>query len=221
MASNQGVGPAGQARSRSEVTKVVVASLIGTTIEWYDFFLYGTAAALVFNKLFFPKADPLVGTMLAFTTYALGFFARPVGGVVFGHYGDRIGRKAMLVLTLMMMGLATFAIGLLPTYATLGIWAAVILTLLRLIQGFALGGEWGGAVLIVAERDRDRRGFWASWPQAGAPNCGHEVMKPRFLLVCAHSIASSTAPPHSPPTPMPWIRRSSVRMTAPQMPIES
>jgi metabolite-proton symporter len=155
---------------RREVTKVVAASVIGTTIEWYDFFLYGTAAALVFNKLFFPGSDPLVGTMLAFTTYALGFLARPLGGVVFGHFGDKIGRKGMLVLTLLMMGLATFAIGLLPTYATLGVSAAVILTLLRLIQGFALGGEWGGAVLMAAEfGGTRRRGLRASWPQAGVP----------------------------------------------------
>jgi metabolite-proton symporter len=165
-----GAGGTEQRASRADVTKVVVASLIGTTIEWYDFFLYGTAAALVFNKLFFPGSDPLVGTMLAFTTYALGFLARPIGGVVFGHFGDKIGRKSMLVLTLMMMGGATFAIGLLPTYATLGIWAAGLLTLLRLIQGFALGGEWGGAVLMAAEYGGEgRRGLRASWPQAGVP----------------------------------------------------
>jgi metabolite-proton symporter len=170
MATNHDVETAGPARGRSEVTKVVVASLIGTTIEWYDFFLYGTAAALVFNKLFFPGSDPLVGTMLAFTTYALGFLARPLGGIVFGHYGDRIGRKAMLVLSLLVMGLATFAIGLLPTYATLGVWAAVVLTVLRLVQGFALGGEWGGAVLMAAEfGGRGRRGLRASWPQVGVP----------------------------------------------------
>jgi metabolite-proton symporter len=169
--STNPTGPAvGQAGSRGEVTKVVVASLIGTTIEWYDFFLYGTAAALVFNRLFFPGSDPLVGTMLAFTTYALGFLARPLGGVVFGHYGDRIGRKAMLVLSLLMMGVATFAIGLLPTYATLGVWAALLLTLLRLVQGFAIGGEWGGAVLMASEFGGERRrGLRASWPQVGVP----------------------------------------------------
>jgi metabolite-proton symporter len=170
MAIGVGVQQAGRTGGRSEVTKVVVASLVGTTIEWYDFFLYGTAAALVFNRLFFPGSDPLVGTMLAFTTYALGFLARPLGGIVFGHYGDRIGRKTMLVLSLVMMGVATFAIGLLPTYATLGIWAAVVLTLLRLVQGFALGGEWGGAVLMAAEfGGRNRRGLRASWPQVGVP----------------------------------------------------
>jgi metabolite-proton symporter len=155
---------------RKGLTKVVVASVIGTTIEWYDFFLYGTAAALVFNRLFFPAADPLTGTMLAFTTYALGFVARPLGGIVFGHFGDRIGRKRLLMASLLMMGAATFAIGLLPTYQTIGYAAPLLLTLLRLVQGFAVGGEWGGAVLMAAEYgDARRRGFWAGWPQAGVP----------------------------------------------------
>jgi metabolite-proton symporter len=142
--------------------------MIGTTIEWYDFFLYGSAAALVFNKLFFPSFDPFVGTLLAFATYAVGFVARPLGGIVFGHFGDRIGRKKLLMLSLVMMGLATVLIGLLPTYAAIGIWAPVGLIVLRLVQGFAVGGEWGGAVLMAAEHgDARRRGFWASWPQAG------------------------------------------------------
>ncbi|WP_030544151.1 MFS transporter [Streptomyces albus] len=150
--------------------RVVAASLIGTTIEWYDFFLYGAAAALVFNQLFFPGSDPLVGTLLAFLTYAVGFAARPVGALVFGHYGDKLGRKKLLVLSLLLMGGATFAIGLLPTHATIGTAAPVLLTVLRLVQGFALGGEWGGAVLLVSEHgDAKRRGFWASWPQTGAP----------------------------------------------------
>src|SRR5687767_3457144 len=148
--------------------RVVAASIIGTTIEWYDFFLYGSAAALVFNRLFFPEYDPLVGTMLAFATYALGFVARPLGGIVFGHYGDRIGRKRLLMLSLVLMGVATVLIGLLPTYGQIGIWAPLALIALRLVQGFAVGGEWGGAVLMVAEHgDAARRGFWASWPQAG------------------------------------------------------
>jgi metabolite-proton symporter len=155
---------------RSPLRRVVMASLVGTTIEWYDFFLYGTASALVFNKLFFPQVDPLTGTMASFAGYALGFLARPLGGIVFGHFGDRIGRKKLLMLSLIMMGLATFAIGLLPTYETLGVWAAVLLLALRLIQGFAVGGEWGGAVLLVAEHaPAARRAFWASWPQAGVP----------------------------------------------------
>ena len=150
--------------------RVVMASLIGTTIEWYDFFLYGSAAALVFNKLFFPEFDPLTGTLLAFATYALGFVARPVGGIVFGHFGDRIGRKRLLMLSLVLMGIATILIGLLPTYAQIGIWAPIALIALRLVQGFAVGGEWGGAVLMAAEHgDAARRGFWASWPQAGVP----------------------------------------------------
>jgi metabolite-proton symporter len=148
--------------------RVVMASLIGTTIEWYDFFLYGSAAALVFNKLFFPDYDPLTGTLLAFTTYALGFVARPVGGVVFGHFGDRVGRKRLLMFSLILMGVATTLIGLLPTYAQIGVWAPIALIFLRLVQGFAVGGEWGGAVLLAAEHgDAARRGFWASWPQAG------------------------------------------------------
>ena len=154
--------------SPATLRRVVAASMIGTTIEWYDFFLYGTAAALVFNKLFFPASEPLVGTMLAFATYALGFVARPLGGVVFGHFGDRIGRKRLLMLSLILMGGATVLIGCLPTHDQVGILAPALLIALRLVQGFAVGGEWGGAVLIVAEHgDAARRGFWASWPQAG------------------------------------------------------
>lgn len=154
----------------NSLKKIVAASLIGTTIEWYDFFLYGSAAALVFNTLFFPEEDPLVGTLLAFLTYAVGFLARPLGALVFGHYGDRLGRKKLLVISLLMMGGATFLIGLLPTHAAIGGAAPVLLTVLRLVQGFALGGEWGGAVLLVSEHgDPKRRGFWASWPQTGAP----------------------------------------------------
>src|SRR3984957_5860746 len=140
--------PSAATPSRRDLRRGTVASLIGTTIEWYDFFLYGTAAALVFNKLFFPKADPLTGAMLAFTTYALGFVARPVGGLVFGHFGDRIGRKRLLMLSLVLMGLSSSLIGLLPTYAQVGFLAPLLLTLLRLVQGFAVGGEWGGAVLM-------------------------------------------------------------------------
>ena len=155
---------------RSSVRRVIVASLIGTSLEWYDFFIYGTAAALVFNKLFFPSFEPLVGTLLAFATYAVGFIARPVGGVVFGHYGDKLGRKNVLVVTLLLMGSATFAIGLLPTHATIGVWAPVLLVALRFIQGLGLGGEWGGAVLMTLESgDSKRRGLNASWPQVGVP----------------------------------------------------
>jgi metabolite-proton symporter len=154
----------------SSVRRVIVASLIGTSLEWYDFFIYGTAAALVFNKLFFPSFEPLVGTLLAFATYAVGFIARPLGGVVFGHYGDRLGRKNVLVVTLLLMGIATFAIGLLPTHDTIGVWAPILLVALRFLQGLGLGGEWGGAVLMTLESgDSQRRGLNASWPQVGVP----------------------------------------------------
>jgi metabolite-proton symporter len=154
----------------SSVRRVIVASLIGTSLEWYDFFIYGTAAALVFNTLFFPSFEPLVGTLLAFATYAVGFIARPLGGVVFGHYGDKLGRKNVLVVTLLMMGIATFAIGVMPTHATIGVWAPILLVALRFIQGLGLGGEWGGAVLMTLESGDDRRrGLNASWPQVGVP----------------------------------------------------
>ncbi|HEY1305350.1 MAG TPA: MFS transporter [Vicinamibacterales bacterium] len=154
----------------SSVRLVAFASLIGTTIEWYDFFLYGTAAALVFNRLFFPNSDPLMGTLYAFGTYAVGFFARPIGGIVIGHYGDRIGRKSMLVLTLVIMGVATALIGVLPTYQQIGPWAAGLLVLLRVAQGFGVGGEWGGAVLMAVEHaPPGQRGFYGSWPQIGVP----------------------------------------------------
>ena len=150
--------------------RIVAASLIGTTIEWYDFFLYGAAAALIFNKLFFPAADPLTGAMLAFSTYALGFVTRPIGGLVFGHFGDRIGRKRLLMISLMLMGVSTVLIGFLPTFAQVGYLAPALLLLLRLTQGFAVGGEWGGAVLLVAEHTEAKsRGFWAGWPQVGVP----------------------------------------------------
>ena len=150
--------------------KVIVASLIGTSLEWYDFFLYGTAAALVFNKLFFPSFDPAVGTLLAFATAAVGFVARPLGGIIFGHFGDRSGRKMVLVITLLIMGGATFLIGLLPTYATIGVWAPILLVALRFVQGLGLGGEWGGAVLMALEHGApEKRGLNASWPQVGVP----------------------------------------------------
>ncbi|GAA4982005.1 MFS transporter [Kineococcus glutinatus] len=156
--------------ARSSLPRVVAASLVGTVVEWYDFFLYGTAAALVFPRVFFPESDPLIGTLLSFATYALGFVARPLGGLVFGHYGDRLGRKKLLMFSLVLMGVATFAIGLLPTYGQVGIAAPLLLVFLRLVQGFAVGGEWGGAVLLVAEYGTPRRrAFWASWPQAGVP----------------------------------------------------
>ena len=150
--------------------KTVSASVIGTIAEYYDFFIYGTASALVFNKVFFPEVDPLVGTLAAFSTYAVGFFARPLGGLVWGHIGDRLGRKKALVFTLLLTGLGTFAVGLMPTYEQIGMWAAVILVLVRLIQGFGVGGEQGGAVLLTAEAaPPGRRGFYASFVQLGSP----------------------------------------------------
>lgn len=148
--------------------RVVYASLIGATVEWYDFFLYGTVAGIVFNKLYFPTGDPFISTMLAYTTFAVGFIARPLGGVIFGHFGDRIGRKSMLILTLMIMGVATFLIGLVPTYAQIGVWAPLILLFLRVLQGLGLGGEWGGAVLMTYEYAKpEQRGLYASFPQIG------------------------------------------------------
>lgn len=169
MASTPTVEPT-KTRSATSIRKVVFASLIGTAVEWYDFFLYGSAAALVFGPLFFPNSEPAAATLLAFGTYAVGFLARPIGGIVFGHFGDRVGRKRMLVISLLLMGAATFIIGLLPTYGAIGILAPLMLVTCRLLQGFAVGGEWGGAVLMAAEHGDDhRRGFWSSWPQAGVP----------------------------------------------------
>lgn len=158
-------------QKHSSLPVVAASSLAGTAVEWYDFFLYGTAAALVFNKLFFPTSDPLVGTMLALGTFAAGFLARPLGAIVLGHLGDKHGRRATLVASLMLMGVATTLIAFIPSYAAIGIAAPLLLLLLRLIQGFALGGEWGGAVLLVSEHSNDsaRRAFWASWPNIGPP----------------------------------------------------
>ena len=158
------------ARPSDSIRPVILASFIGTTIEWYDFFLYGTAAALVFNKLFFPTLDPLAGTLSAYGTFAVGFVARPIGGAVFGHYGDRVGRKTMLVWSLMIMGVATTLMGLLPTYATIGVWAPVLLVLVRFAQGIGVGGEWGGAVLMAVEHSGGaKRGLHGSWAQMGVP----------------------------------------------------
>src|SRR5215475_14151372 len=156
---------------RTQLRKAVIASTIGTTIEWYDFLLYSTVTGLVFGKLFFPKSDPLVGVLQAFAIYAIGFVARPMGAAIFGHYGDRIGRKAVLITTLLITGFATFAVGLVPTYDTIGIWGAVILTAIRFIQGLGIGGEWAGSVLLAMEwaRTNKHRGLVASAPQLGVP----------------------------------------------------
>ena len=156
--------------SRSQMGPVIFSSTLGTAIEWYDFFLYGTMAALVFPKVFFPESNPLVGTLLALFTFLVGFVARPFGGALFGHLGDRIGRKSTLIATLLLMGISTLIIGFLPGYTTIGLAAPLILVLLRLGQGLGVGGEWGGSVLLALEYGhKDRRGFWASWPQMGAP----------------------------------------------------
>jgi metabolite-proton symporter len=155
---------------RSQRRRAVLASTVGTTIEWYDFFLYGTAAALVFPALFFPNSDPYTGVLLAFGTQFGGFAARPIGAAIFGHYGDRIGRKASLVITLLIMGIGTALIGVLPTYAAIGVAAPILLTVLRILQGVAVGGEWGGSVLLAMEwGTAKRRGLMASWPQLGVP----------------------------------------------------
>jgi MFS family permease len=157
--------------ARTQLRRAVIASTVGTTIEWYDFFLYSIVTGLVFAKLYFPTSDPLTGTLQAFLIYAVGFIARPVGAAIFGHYGDRIGRKSTLIATLLLMGVATFLVAFVPTYAQIGIWGAVILTVLRFIQGVGVGGEWGGSVLLAMEwtRTNNHRGFAASWPQFGVP----------------------------------------------------
>jgi MFS family permease len=164
-------GPLSEADHRTQLRRAVIASTVGTTIEWYDFLLYSTVTGLVFGKLFFPHSDPLVGVLEAFAIYTVGFIARPIGAAIFGHYGDRIGRKATLIATLLITGLATFAVGLVPTYESIGIWGAVILTIIRFIQGLGVGGEWGGSVLLAMEwaRTNKHRGFITSWPQLGGP----------------------------------------------------
>ena len=158
----------GQARSSRQYVTAGLASMMGTTIEWYDFFLYGTAAALIFNKIFFPAFDPITGTLAAFATYSVGFFARPLGGFIFGHFGDKLGRKSMLLITLFLMGIPTILIGLIPSYDSIGYWAAVLLVLMRFLQGIAVGGEWGGAVLMAVEHAPEgKKGFFGSLPQTG------------------------------------------------------
>jgi len=164
-------GPMSEAEHSRQLRRAVIAATVGTTIEWYDFFIYGTAAGLVFGKLYFPNEDALTATLAAFGTYFIGFVGRPIGAAIFGHYGDRIGRKATLIATLLCMGIATFLIAFVPSYASIGIWGAVILTVLRVIQGIGVGGEWGGSVLISMEwaRGHSNRGLVASWPQFGVP----------------------------------------------------
>src|SRR5271168_18951 len=173
MATTATYGTLSASDHSTQLRKAVIASTIGTAIEWYDFFIYGIAAGLIFGKLYFPNEEPLTATLAAFGTYFIGFVGRPIGAAIFGHYGDRIGRKATLIATLLCMGLATFAIAFVPTYAGIGIWGAGLLTVLRAIQGIGVGGEWGGSVLLAMEwsRTHGQRGLVASWPQFGVP-CG-------------------------------------------------
>jgi len=180
-------GMSDQEHSR-QLRRAVIASTVGTAIEWYDFFLYGAVTAIVFAKLYFPNEDPISGTLSSFGIYAVGFIARPVGAAIFGHYGDRIGRKATLIATLMLMGIATFLVAFVPSYASIGIWGAVILTVLRFIQGVGVGGEWGGSVLLSMEwaKTASSRGFIASWPQFGVP-CGLLLSNLAFLAFSAIS----------------------------------
>lgn len=165
------IRPLSESDHSSQLRRAVIASTVGTAIEWYDFLLYSAVTGLVFAQVFFPKSDPLVGLLEAFAVYTVGFIARPIGAMIFGHYGDRIGRKAALIATLLLTGLATFAVGFVPPYSQIGIWGAVILTVIRFIQGIGVGGEWGGSVLLSMEwaRTNAHRGFVTSWPQFGAP----------------------------------------------------
>jgi MFS family permease len=174
MSATDDVGVLYEREHRRQLGRAVLAGTIGTAIEWYDFFLYSTVTGLVFAHLYFPRADPFVGTLEAFGVYAVGFFARPIGAAIFGHYGDRLGRKAALIVTLLLMGIATFLVAFVPGYDRIGIWGGIILTLLRFIQGVGVGGEWGGSVLLSMEwaRSNRHRGFIASWPQfACQPAC--------------------------------------------------
>jgi MFS family permease len=166
-----GIGPLSDTEHRTQLRRAVIASTVGTTIEWYDFLLYGQVTGLVFGKLFFPQSDPLVGVLQAFAIFFVGFVGRPIGAAIFGHWGDRIGRKATLIATLLVTGLATVAVGLVPSYESIGIWGAVLLTIIRLIQGIGVGGEWGGSVLLAMEwaRTTKNRGFISAWPQFGGP----------------------------------------------------
>ena len=171
MVNRDDAGAVKDVQHRRQLRRAVLAGAIGTAIEWYDFFLYSTITGLVFAKLYFPRADPFVGTLEAFGVYAVGFVARPIGAAIFGHYGDRLGRKAALIATLLLMGVATFLVALVPGYERIGIWGAVILTFLRFIQGIGVGGEWGGSVLLSMEwaQSNQHRGFITSWPQFGVP----------------------------------------------------
>jgi MFS family permease len=188
MATAATYGTLSASEHSSQLRKAVIAATIGTAIEWYDFFIYGTAAGLILGKLYFPNEDPLTATLAAFGTYFIGFVGRPIGAAIFGHYGDRIGRKATLIATLLCMGIATFLVAFVPTYESIGIWGAVILTVLRMIQGIGVGGEWGGSVLLAMEwsRHHGQRGLVASWPQFGVP-CGLFLSNLAILAVSTWS----------------------------------
>ncbi len=188
MTAHQSTGGLDDAEHRRQLRRAILAGTIGTAIEWYDFFLYSTVTGLVFARLYFPRADPFVGTLEAFGVYAVGFLARPIGAAIFGHYGDRLGRKAALIATLLLMGGATFLVALVPGYDRIGIWGAVLLTALRFIQGIGVGGEWGGSVLLSMEwaQSNQHRGFIASWPQFGVP-CGLFLSNLAVLAVSAWS----------------------------------
>src|SRR3954470_4799833 len=188
MSVSYGIGTLNEAQRRQQLRRAVLASTVGTAIEWYDFFLYSTVTGLVFAQLYFPRADPFVGTLEAFAVYAVGFVARPIGASIFGHYGDRLGRKAALITTLLLMGCATFLVALVPGYQHIGIWGAVILTLLRFVQGVGVGGEWGGSVLLAMEwaQSNNHRGYIASWPQFGVP-AGLFLSNPAVLAFSAIS----------------------------------
>ena len=194
MATASTYGKLSDTQHSAELRKAVIAATVGTTIEWYDFFIYGTAAGLVFPKLYFPNEDPLTGTLLAFSTYFIGFVGRPIGAAIFGHYGDRVGRKATLIATLLLMGIATVLVAFVPSYASIGIWGAIILTVLRMLQGIGVGGEWGGSVLIAMEwaRTHGSRGLVASWPQFGVP-CGLFLANLAILAFSAWSGADFIA----------------------------
>src|SRR5271167_596163 len=188
MATTATYGTLSASDHSTQLRKAVIASTIGTAIEWYDFFIYGTAAGLIFGKLYFPNEDPMTATLAAFGTYFIGFVGRPIGAAIFGHYGDRIGRKATLIATLLCMGIATFLVAFVPTYQSIGIWGAVILTVLRMIQGIGVGGEWGGSVLLAMEwsRHHGQRGLPISWPQFGVP-CGLFLSNLAILAVSTWS----------------------------------
>jgi MFS family permease len=188
MATAATYGTLSASEHSSQLRKAVVAATIGTAIEWYDFCIYGTAAGLILGKLYFPNEEPLTATLAAFGTYFIGFVGRPIGAAIFGHYGDRIGRKATLIATLLCMGIATFLVAFVPTYESIGIWGAVILTVLRMIQGIGVGGEWGGSVLLAMEwsRHHGQRGLVASWPQFGVP-CGLFLSNLAILAVSTWS----------------------------------